>query len=138
MYVNDLSKIQTSDLIACRLTAYSFYEKDHFEVPAFISHFSDVDLSGASLRWRTTSGESGQYALPANLRPGSVNELPPIRIVLPATDRPSSERLELELRHRNGNRLAEATAYRAGICVSRIPRIATLPHSLGRPSVMPH
>jgi len=107
VYVNDLSKIQTSDLIACRLTAYSFYEKDHVEVPAFISHFSDVDLSGASLRWRTTSGESGQYALPADLRPGSVNELPPIRIVLPATDRPSSERLELELRHRNGNRLAE-------------------------------
>jgi len=107
VYVSDLSKIQTPDLIACRLPAYSFYEKDRVEVPAFISHFSDVDLSGACLRWRTTWGESGQCALPADLPPGSVNELPTIRIVLPATDRPSSERLELELRHRDGNRIAE-------------------------------
>lgn len=107
VYVHDLSQIQTSDLIACKMPAYSFYEKDLVDVPAFLSHFSAADLSGASLRWRTTWGESGQCALPANIPQGSVKDLPAIRITLPATDQPSSQRLEIELHHRDGTRLAE-------------------------------
>jgi len=107
LYVKDLANIQTSDLIACKMPAYSFYGGDRVEIPTFISHFSRVNLAGAMLRWTSISGESGHIPIASDLPSGSVIALAPIRISLPGVDRPQTERLELELRDRNGDRLAE-------------------------------
>jgi hypothetical protein len=107
VYVNDLSEIQGPDIVACKLPAYSFYAGETVEIPVFVSHFSKQSLSGATLRWRTTWGESGHCALPASIPSGSVKELLPIRISIPPAEHVAAQRLELELRARNGNRLTE-------------------------------
>ncbi len=107
VYVDDLSKIQGPDLIACKLPQYSFYEHENFELPLFVSHFSQIDLSGASIHWSTSWGDSGQCAVPGSILPGSVRQIPPIRISFPLCGTATAHRLELDLRNRNGSRVAE-------------------------------
>lgn len=107
VYARDLSSIQRPDLVACKLPAYSFYGGDSLEIPAFISHFSRKELAGATLRWRTTSGQSGQIPATREIPVGGVMELGTIRISIPPADCPHTERLELDFRDRNRNRLAE-------------------------------
>ena len=120
IYTNDLSTIQQSDLVACKLRAYSFYEQDAFELPTFISHFSRNDLSGAIVRWNTSWGQSGSSPVAQSVPPGVVTHVSPIRISLPAVTRAILHRLELELRDASGNRLAE-NCYALPI-LSRTPR----------------
>ena len=107
VYVDDLSKIQGDDLVACRLPAYSFYEKSKIDIPVFISHFSSGDLSGTVLRWNTSWGETRSCPIVDSILSGSVIKIPAIEISLPAVKKAIAHRLELELRDRNGNRLAE-------------------------------
>ena len=130
VYVDDLSKIQGADLVACKLPAYSLYEKNTIEIPAFISHYSRTNLTGAILRWNTSWGETGQCPVAESISSGSVIELPAIRISLPAAEKAVAHRLELELRHRDGNRLAENS-----YCLQVLPRRtrnAALTVGLGR------
>ena len=118
VYVDDLSKIQRADLVACKLPAYSLYEKEKIEIPVFISHYSRTNLAGAILRWNTSWGETGHCPVAESIPPGSVIELPPIRTSLPGAEKATAHRLELELRHRDGNRVAENS-----YCVQVLPRI---------------
>ena len=120
VYVDDLSKIQQDDLIACKLPAYSFYAEETVAIPAFISHFSGIDFSGSVLRWNTSWGESGRSAVPASVPVGCVAELPPIQVSLPPLLTPTNHRLEVELRDRNGNRLAE-NSYSLPVLARRNP-----------------
>jgi hypothetical protein len=117
VYVDDLSKIQKADLVACKLPAYSLYEKEKIEIPVFISHYSRTNLAGAILRWNTSWGETGHCPVAESIPPGSVIELAPIRTSLPGAEKATAHRLELELRHRDGNRLAENN-----YCVQVLPR----------------
>jgi hypothetical protein len=119
VYVDDLRKLQGGDLVACKLPAYSFYEKDRVEIPVFISHYSRTNLRGAVLRWNTSWGETGHFPVPESILPGSVIEGPVIRISLPAAEKATAHRLELELRHRDGNRVAENS-----YCLQVLPRRA--------------
>jgi hypothetical protein len=107
VFFEDLSEIQGSDLIACKLPAYSFYAEEAIEVRTFISHFSRADMRGAKVRWRTSWGDSGHFSIPEEVPSGSVRDLSVIRISLPRTEHATSERLELEVRHRNGDRIVE-------------------------------
>ncbi len=107
VYVDDLSKLQREDLIGCKLPAYSFYEQETVDIPVFISHFSATDLAGSSIRWSTSWGEVGVTSVPGPIPSGSVKHLPAIRILLPTVKHATAQRFDLELRDRNGNRLAE-------------------------------
>jgi hypothetical protein len=72
-----------------------------------ISHYSVANFSGARVRWSTDSGTSGQFVLPANIARGSVTSLQEIEFELPHVDRAQRERLEIEVRLGNGQRIAE-------------------------------
>ena len=107
VYVDDLSAIQRPDLIACDLTGSAFYAEQTIEVQTLISHFSHAELGGATVRWSTSWADSGQFLISQEVPSGSVRKLTPIRTSTPSADRASAEHLELELRDRNGKRLAE-------------------------------
>jgi hypothetical protein len=72
-----------------------------------LSHISELDLQGARVRWSSDSGAGGQFLLPSDIAPGSVLELQPVRLNFPKVDAPTIERLEIELRLRNGHRASE-------------------------------
>ena len=106
VFANDLNTIQGADLVACRLPSSSFYSGEAIEITSFISHFSDTSIQGASLRWNSSWGLSGEYVIADRVEPGTVRTLEPIRITAPVVSGPTEGRLEIELR-RDGIRLAE-------------------------------
>jgi len=106
VYARELSALQQPDVIFCKLPSYSFFGGQKFEVPVFISHFSNSDLKGARLRWSTSSGASGEVH-PGHIAPGSVQLLTTIGITAPEIKSPTADRLELELRLKSGHRTAE-------------------------------
>ena len=107
LFANELSGIQSLDLVACRFSEFSFYSGQSVEIPLFVSHFSSLDLKGARVRWSTNSGSVGTCLIPESLPAGTVTQLQTIRLTLPATQGPTKEGLELEIRLRNGQRIAE-------------------------------
>jgi hypothetical protein len=107
VYAHELSALQQPDLIMCQLPAYSFQSGETIEVNTLISHFSSFDLSGARVRWSTDSGAGGNFILPADISRGTVARLQPIRFTLPQVSAAATERLEIEVRLRNGHRTTE-------------------------------
>ena len=107
VYANKLSSLQRPDLIMCKLPAYCFRGGSTVDVPILFSHFSDEDLRGAKVRWSTEGGAGGQFTLQTAIARGSVARLQPIRLELPRVDRPTTERLEIEIRRPNGHRISE-------------------------------
>ena len=107
VYAKEVSSIQQSDLILCRVPKYCFTPGDKAELSVVLSHFSAIDLSGARVRWSTDWGQGGQFVLPDGIQRGSVAVLQSIPLEMPAVDRPTIERIEIELRLRNGHRVAE-------------------------------
>lgn len=105
-FARELSAIQQRDLVFCRLPGYSFTAGQNIEIPVFISHFSGAELKGGRLRWSTDSGTVGELPL-HDAVPGSVLPLHTIRVNLPNVHKPTADRLEIEIRLRNGHRLAE-------------------------------
>ncbi len=106
VFADELSAIQHPDLIICKLPKHCFLGGETVEFPLVFSHFGEQDLRGAHVRWSTEQYIGGQLALPSDLPPGSVTALQPIRFELPRVDRPTKERLEIEVRHRNGQRIS--------------------------------
>jgi hypothetical protein len=106
VYARELSALQQPDLIFCKLPAYSFFSGQSIEIPVLMSHFSGLDLSAARLRWSTGSGTTGEVQV-GSIPSGSVRPLHRIRLTLPEVKGPTTDHLELELRLRNGHRVAE-------------------------------
>ena len=106
VYARELSAVQQPDVIFCKLPSYSFFGGQTIDIPILISHFSDSDLQGARLRWSTGSGISGEFQV-SDIAPGSVQLLTTIHITAPQIETPTADRLEIELRLKNGHRTAE-------------------------------
>src|SRR4029079_2020983 len=62
---------------------------------------------GARVRWSTDSGASGQFTIPAEIAPATVVPLHSIQLQLPTVENPRTERLEIEVRLRNGDRVTD-------------------------------
>jgi hypothetical protein len=106
-YARELGRLQRADLLICRLGRHNFYSSESVEVPVLFSRYSNHDLKGARVRWFTSSGATGTFAVPQTIEPGSVAEVGTVRFVLPEVDKPRIERLEVEVRLGNGNRWTE-------------------------------
>jgi Glycosyl hydrolases family 2, sugar binding domain/Glycosyl hydrolases family 2/Glycosyl hydrolases family 2, TIM barrel domain len=107
VYSRDLSTLQQADVILCKFPRFCFEGGENVKLEALLSHFSQIDLSGARVRWSLDSGASGHMLIPAGVAPGSVTPLSTIPLQLPEVDGPVKERLELEVRLRNGQRVIE-------------------------------
>ena len=107
VYAKELSALQQPDLVMCKLSAYCFRGGSTVDVPILLSHFSDEDLRGGRVRWSIDGGGGGQFTLQADIPRGSVASLQPIKLELSRVDRPTIERLEIEIRRPNGHRITE-------------------------------
>ncbi len=107
IYASSLRSLQQPDLILCKLPRYCFRSGENVTVTTLLSHFSNFNLSGARVRWSSDSGSHGQFVLPPEIAPGSVTNLQSIEVRMPEVDGPRVERLELEVRLKNGQRIAE-------------------------------
>jgi hypothetical protein len=107
VYANELSSLQQPDLIFCKLPTDSFLSGQSVELKINLSHFSRADLRGASVRWSTNSGATGDFAVGQDIARGTVAELGTIRLALPAVKGPTTEQLEIQLRARHGHRISE-------------------------------
>ncbi len=105
IFADKLSVIQQPDHIAGKLPSYCFYSEEKVEVPIMLSHFSTADLAGARVRWSTSFGASGQFTIENQSR--ILQRLSTISFSLPVVGRPTIVSLELEIRSKNGRRLAE-------------------------------
>lgn len=107
VYSNELSALQQPDLIICQMPSYCFRGGSRVDVPILLSHFGEEDLRGAKLRWSMDGGAGGQFTLQADIPRGSVARLQPIQLELSHVDRPTVQRLEVEIRRPNGHRISE-------------------------------
>jgi hypothetical protein len=107
VYAEDLANLQRPDLVICRLPRACFYGESRVEIPVLLSHYSDRDLNGASVRWSTSSGARGTLSVPQGIVAGSVLDVGKIQLQLPSVQTHTTERLEIELRTANGHRWIE-------------------------------
>jgi hypothetical protein len=105
-YAKELSALQQPDVIMCKLNRHSFRSGESVEFPTIFSHFSDLDLSGAKVRW-STEWAGGQFTLPSGIQRGTVVDLDVIRVELPRVEIPTIEQFEIQIRTRSGHRIAE-------------------------------
>jgi hypothetical protein len=107
VFAREISSIQQPDVILCKLPSDSFFGGDTVDIATSISHFSDVDLRGARVRWSADSGPDGDFVLSDDVPRGGVTPQQKIRLTLPKVERATTDRLEIEVRLRNGHRVAE-------------------------------
>ena len=106
VFAADLENIQRPDIVLgvpAKLTGFSGEE---LSVQLCVSHFSQKDLRGARLRWTSESGAGGSLVV-SELPSGESRFVGEATWNAPKTDRPFLERLRLELRDLDGDRLAE-------------------------------
>ena len=107
VFCRDLATLQQPDLLMCKLPRFAFRAGERVEIPTVLSHFGDADLTGARVRWGLELGAAGYFDLPRGIRPGTVTEVADIALQLPEVDKPSNERLSVQLRLANGRLLTE-------------------------------
>lgn len=107
VYCSDLSGLQQPDLIMCKMATHCFWGGDKVVLSTLLSHFSERNLAGSKARWRTDSGQGGQFTLDGAFEVGSVVDLQSIELTLPHFDIPTIERLVIEVRLKNGLRISE-------------------------------
>jgi hypothetical protein len=106
-YAAELAKIQQPDVILARMAKRNYASGERMEIETLLSHYSDKDLNGAKVQWRSESGMKGQFDINHSIDRASVTRLQPITLTGSANDRPRRERLMIEVRGRDGRLIAE-------------------------------
>jgi hypothetical protein len=107
VYSEELSSLQHPDLLICQTNRACFYGGEHVEIPILLSHYSDRDLKGATVRWSTSSGLRGSFNFARPVISGHVSQQGSIALDFPRVTVPTTERLEIEVRLPNGHRWTE-------------------------------
>ncbi len=119
VFAADLARLQNPDLVMADVERYNFWAGQELAVDILISHYSNRSLSGARIRWTLDSGTSGGCIIQDEIEPGTVGRIGGIRFTTPHVDQPTVERLQLEVRHKNGALISENT-----VMLYVFPRIA--------------
>ncbi|MEN3335233.1 MAG: hypothetical protein V7641_4598 [Blastocatellia bacterium] len=106
-YATELAKIQQPDVILARMPKRNYVSGERIEMETLLSHYSDKELNGAKVQWRSESGAKGEFNIDHSIDRASVTALPPIAFASPAIDRPRRERVMIEVRGRDGGLIAE-------------------------------
>jgi hypothetical protein len=106
-YAAELAKIQQPDVVLARMPKRNYMSGERIEIETLLSHYSDKDLNGAKLQWRSESGMKGQFDINRSIERASVTPLQAIAFTSQTNDRPRRERLVIEVRGRDGALIAE-------------------------------
>jgi Glycosyl hydrolases family 2, sugar binding domain/Glycosyl hydrolases family 2/Glycosyl hydrolases family 2, TIM barrel domain len=107
IYATELAKIQQPDVVLARMPKRNYISGERIEMETLLSHYSDKDLNGAKLQWRSESGMKGQFDINRSIERASVTPLQAIALTSQTNDRPRRERLVIEVRGRDGALIAE-------------------------------
>jgi len=107
VYAAELAKIQQPDVILARLPKRNYAAGERVEIPTLISHYSGKELNGARVLWSLASGARGSFEISRSIPSAGVETLPSISLTTPLADHLLRDRLLVEVRGRDGSRLAE-------------------------------
>jgi len=108
VHAKEMSLLQTSDLVMCRMKSCNYFSGEAISVEPLISHYSDLNLDGAEIRW-FASGQTGVIQIPKLLEQGRVVALPTFTVTMDEVSRPKVERLQFQVLDRHGYRISENT-----------------------------
>ncbi|MDT4896970.1 MAG: hypothetical protein QOH25_2047 [Acidobacteriota bacterium] len=110
-YAEELAKIQQPDLVMARTHKRNYMSGEQIQFEVLLSHYSNINLTGAELIWRTETGEAqSRQKIRGFVVPGSVTVLARHSTPAPKTERPRRERILLEVRDAQGKLVAENSA----------------------------
>ncbi|HJQ27548.1 MAG TPA: glycoside hydrolase family 2 TIM barrel-domain containing protein [Blastocatellia bacterium] len=107
VYAAELAKIQQPDVILVRTRKHNYESGERVEMETLLSHYSNKELSGAKVQWRSESGMQGEFDINRPVERASVTALQAINMPTPATTRLRRERFTIVVRGRNGAMIAE-------------------------------
>jgi hypothetical protein len=109
VFSEQLASLQQPDVVLARARQWTAFPGNVLEADLYFSHFSDVDLAGARLRWSTDSGAGGAFSLQRAER-GTVIHMGRVNWATPPSDVSTIERMYIEVRSGSGLSLAENTS----------------------------
>lgn len=110
-YADELAKIQQPDLVMARTRKRNYMSGEQIQFEVLLSHYSNIDLTGAELIWRTETGKAqSRQKITGVVAPASVTVLARHSMPAPETERPRRERMLLEVRDAQGKLVAENSA----------------------------
>ena len=68
-FAEELGNLQQDDLVMANFATHNFSSEAPIALPLLVSHYSSVDLQGASIAWQTSDGQAG--VLPLSKVPGA-------------------------------------------------------------------
>jgi hypothetical protein len=135
VFAEALGEIQQPALVMAKLSKVTCFSGEDLEARIMLAYYSDRDLSGGRLRWTTDSGHSGMLEL-GKVTPGTLTEVGTIRWNAPEREQQTVERVYLELRSKNGTRVAENFGEMFVLPKERVPELPiTFHRSLGDSSL---
>jgi hypothetical protein len=97
-YAAELAKIQQPDLLIARTDKHNYTSGEPMQFEVLLSHYSQRDLRGATLRWRTERGRRlGVQPLAQAPAPASVTPVARRAWPAPQVARPERQRIRVEL-----------------------------------------
>ncbi|MBV9669656.1 MAG: hypothetical protein JOZ43_01755, partial [Acidobacteriales bacterium] len=110
VFQEELARVQQPDVVLLKTERYTCFAGERLSGRLILSHYSERDLTGARLRWSTDSGASGHITITAAIAAGTVTDLGTIEWNAAEATIASVDRVYLELRLRNGQRVADSYA----------------------------
>ncbi|MGH9524041.1 MAG: glycoside hydrolase family 2 protein, partial [Terriglobales bacterium] len=109
VYAGQLAEIQQPDIILAHFERHDFTTGETAKASLLLSHFGTHSLKGSTVYWWTSTGQSGQVPVNADLAPQSTAAVGEIAIPTNATSTSvtSTVRLFLELRDAQGEQIAQ-------------------------------
>jgi len=107
VYADELAWIQQPDVVLARLPKNNYTSGERVQVETALSHYSDKELSGATLRWTLEFGANGSFNVNEPVGRAGVTALQPVSFTVPEVERPRRERLLIEVRGRDNSLIAK-------------------------------
>jgi beta-galactosidase/beta-glucuronidase len=111
VYADELAKIQQPDLLMARTPKRNYVSGEQVQFEVLLSHYSQLDLKGAELIWRTeTAAAKNRQEINNAVARSSVTRLARHSFPAPEVMSPRRERILLEARDSKGKLIAEGNA----------------------------
>jgi Glycosyl hydrolases family 2, sugar binding domain/Glycosyl hydrolases family 2/Glycosyl hydrolases family 2, TIM barrel domain len=72
VFAEELGQLQQDDLVMANFATYNFTAGSAVELPLLVSHYSTVNVAGATILWQTSDGQSGALPLASTPAEGAV------------------------------------------------------------------
>ena len=108
VYAAELARLQQPDLVMARTNKRNYTSGEQIQFEVLFSHYSDWNMNGAKLLWRTESGKSqSRQVINKEITRAGVETLARMSLSAPEVERPRRERILLEARGADDKLIAE-------------------------------